>query len=416
MKHRLKAVALTLVVFGLFPFLSIAQLPKIFLQPKAPGNAKQSKFIDSIRFIPLEIKDDINLQVYTNVQVTDKYFMLTDYNQKYFLLYGKDGRFVKKVSFKKFGDGFYPSFREVSNDIVFLGKNKNYAITAKDQIEVRLDWNNPKNKKYFRKYRLSLNDTTFTIKKAVPDELDLIQAFSFHDDLYWQSNITTSPLYKTKEEYEINIYKNDKLVRQYFPYDPVNEPRFQFASENANFSRTTSPSTQFVFRPFCDTIYKMVNDSLFPAFHLVMPMENSLPPTFFTKPFKNKTERENFERNNGWMFNQIYSFYEAPDFYYLSVGFNSNYQDFVYEKQGNSTYKSKSVKADSSQYNLQLLTEFSVESKSGNFYKPVKAGDLLTFFDQNKNAVVPKELEEYLRRKPHAAAPVIVEFKFKEKP
>ena len=34
-----------------------SQLQKIYLHPKAAGNEKQSKFVDSIRFIPLEIKE-----------------------------------------------------------------------------------------------------------------------------------------------------------------------------------------------------------------------------------------------------------------------------------------------------------------------------------------------------------------------
>jgi hypothetical protein len=46
----------------------------------------------------------------------------------------------------------------------------------------------------------------------------------------------------------------------------------------------------------------------------------------------------------------------------------------------------------------------------------VKAGDLIKFFEQNKNAVVPKELQAYLNLKPQALAPVIVEYKLKETP
>lgn len=391
-------------------------MPKIFLQPKAPGNAKQSKFVDSIRFIPLELRDNVNLQDYANIQIAGRYFVLIDYGQKQIMLFEKDGRFVKKVSYKKLGASFYPLYRETTNDLVFFGQNKKYSLTSKDEIQIKLDWQNPKNKKYFKKYRINLDDTTFKITSEIPDETDLIEASPFYGKYYWQSSITTSPLFKAKEDYEIKIYENNKLVKKYFPYDPVAEPRFLFANEYASFSKTTSPSTHFIFRPLSDTIYKMVNDSLFPAYQVVMPMENSLPPSFYTKPFKNKTERENFSRNNGWMFNGIKSFFETADFYYFSVRFQTNYEAFIYQKQGNSTYKARSVKADSSQYNLQLLSDFNVNYSSGHFYKPVKAGDLIKFFEQNKNAVVPKELQAYLNLKPQALAPVIVEYKLKETP
>jgi hypothetical protein len=62
---------------------------------------------------------------------------------------------------------------------------------------------------------------------------------------------------------------------------------------------------------------------------------------------------------------------------------------------------------------LGLLGDFSMQRKGDKFYKPQKAGDLLTFFDNNKNVPVPKELQELLKSKPPRTTPVIVEFKLK---
>jgi hypothetical protein len=43
----------------LVPLIAKSQLQKIYLNPKAPGIGKQSQFVDSIKFIPLEIKEGI---------------------------------------------------------------------------------------------------------------------------------------------------------------------------------------------------------------------------------------------------------------------------------------------------------------------------------------------------------------------
>jgi hypothetical protein len=158
----------------------------------------------------------------------------------------------------------------------------------------------------------------------------------------------------------------------------------------------------------------MVEDSLFPAFQLVTPLENSLPPSFFSKPFKNKTERENFFRNNGWMFHQIYNFYETPNFIFFLVGYLGNYESYLYQKQTNTTYRTKNIKPDSSQYNLQLLADFNILRNGEWFYKTQKAADILTFFEQNKNTAIPKELESFVKSKPPASSPVIVEYKLKK--
>jgi hypothetical protein len=394
------------------PFAN-SQLQKIYLHPKAAGSEKQSKFVDSIRIIPLEVKEGIELNKYNYVQVTKSYFLINDYVDKAVLLYSKNGRFTKRIGYKKLGENLSPAYDEYSNRIVFFGNNKNYSLTSKDRLKIKLDWNNPHNKKYFKKYIIDLNDTSFTIRKDIPQQNDMLRSYRYYDDLYWQGQITTSELFKDSLDYEFKVYKDNQLIKGYFPYNPINETKFLYAEEFVNVNKTDAPYVHFITRPFCDTVYKMIRDSVVPAYQLVLPLENSLPPSFFSKPFKNKTDRENFARNNGWMLHSIYTFYETPRFIYFSVGYLSNYETYIYQKESNTTFKSKNIKPDSSQYNLQILGDYSITRKGDRFYKPMKAGNLLTFFAKNKNVPVPKELESFLKSNPHEATPVIIEFKLK---
>jgi hypothetical protein len=405
--------ALLLICNLLHSTTAHSQLQKIYLHPKAPGGGKQSQFVDSIRFIALEVKQDIRLGEYYNIQAIKKFFLLTDYQNNRLLIYSKDGRFLKNISYKKLGN-FYPRYNENTNEIVFFGGNKNYTLTTKDEIKIRLDWTNAQNKKYFKKYVIDLDDALFAIKKSIPEQNDIIESFHFYEDYYWQGEINTSSLYKDSSDYEIKLYKNNRLVKSFFPYNRINEPRFLYTEESSSYFRTDTPYIHLISRPYCDTIYKMVEDSLFPAYQLVTPLENSLPPSFFSKPFKNKTERENFFRNNGWMFHQIYNFYETPNFIFFLVGYLGNYESYLYQKQTNTTYRTKNIKPDSSQYNLQLLADFNILRNGEWFYKTQKAADILTFFEQNKNTAIPKELESFVKSKPPASSPVIVEYKLKK--
>ncbi|HEX8315572.1 MAG TPA: 6-bladed beta-propeller [Flavisolibacter sp.] len=390
-----------------------AQLPKIYLHPKAPGSEKQSNFIDSIRFIPLEIKEGIDLSLYNYIIVTTDYFLLTDYPQKTIHIYSKTGAFVKSISYKQLGERAFPDYEEHKNQLVFFGDNKNYSLTAKDRIQITLDWNNPRNKKYFTKHVIDLSDPSFAIKKDNPGENDILHANHYYDDYYWRGQITTSELYKDTLDYELKIYRNNGQVKGFFPYNPINEPRFLYTEESVVLNRTGTKDIHLVTRPFCDTIYRMIKDSMFPAYHLVLPLENSLPASFYTKAFKNKAERENFERNNGWMLHQVYNFYETSRFIYFSVGYLSNHETYLYQKQTNASFKTKNIRPDSSQYNLNLLADFGIQRKGDRFYKTQKADDLLQFFERHKAVPVPKELESFLNSKPAGNSPVIVEFKLK---
>lgn len=390
-----------------------SQLQKIFLHPKTVAREKQSKFLDSVRFIPLEIKEGIQVGAFYNIEITDKFLLLTDYQNKVLFLYSKTGQFVKQISYKKLGGTLYPGYQQRTDQIMFFGNNKNYTLTPKDQIKIRLDWDNPHNRKYFKKYTIDLKDPLLTIKNDVPIEKDILQVIHYYDDYYMQGRISTSPLYKDSLDYELKVFKGNKLAKTYFPYNRVNEPRFLFTQENVAFDRTDTPYINMISRPYCDTIYKMIKDSLFAAYKIVVPLENSLPQSFYTKAFKNTTERDNFRRNNGWMMYQVHSFYETPRFIFFMVRYFSNVDNYIYEKQTNTTYKTKNITADSSHYNLQLLPSYGLMRKGKTFYKAQKAGDVIAFFEKNKNVPVPKELEAFLKSKPPANAPVIVEFKFK---
>lgn len=402
-----------LITLSLFVSTNVqSQLQKIYLNPKGTGVGKQSQFVDSVRFIPLESKKGIEFG-YTNVSITEKYFLLTDYAAKLILLYTKDGQFARKISFKKLGERFYPRYDEATNLVVFFGDNKNYSLTPKDRLKIKKDWTNPRNQKYFTKYVIDLNDSLFAIRKVTPDENDILNAYRLYDDFYWQGKISTGELKEDTVDYEVKIYRDHQLVRGFFPYNPDNEARFLFGEENASFSKTDSPFIHFVTRPYCDTIYKMKRDSLFPVYKLVLPLENSLPEYFFTRPFKNKTERENFRMNNGWMFHQVYNFFESPGYIYFLVKYLNNFESYIYQKQSNLTFKAKNIKADNSQYNLPLLSQSNVQINGDKFYKTQKAGDLISFFEQNSNVPVPMELEGFLKSKPSKNTPVIIEFKLK---
>ncbi len=389
-----------------------APLQKLYLNPKSTAIISQSQIIDSIRFIPLQ-QEGFELSMYNNVQVTKDYFLIIDFPRKSILLYKKDGKFVKNIPYKKLGENLYPSYQEQSNQLVFFGSNKNYSLTAKDQIEISLDWNNPRNKKYFKKFTINLDDTTFALQKDVVNERDILGATPYEENAYWSGKITTSPLYKDSMDYELKIYRNNELIKGFFPYNHNNEARFLYAKENVALSKTQAPGTYLVTRPFCDTVYKMINDSIYPYYHLVLPLENTIPSSFLTAPFKNKTERENFMRNNGWMFKQFYVMYETSSFLYFGVSYVYNFETFVYDKQADITYKTGNIKPDASQYNLKLLSDFGAANSGNKFYKVVKAGDLIAFFDQYKQTLIPQELGNFLKAQPKNDAPLVVEFTLK---
>jgi len=59
--------------FGI-PVLQAQSVEKIYLNPKNPAVQKQSSYIDSLVFLPMESKEGINLNEFANVRLTNNYF------------------------------------------------------------------------------------------------------------------------------------------------------------------------------------------------------------------------------------------------------------------------------------------------------------------------------------------------------
>lgn len=390
------------------------QVEKIYINPKSPVIQKQISFVDSLQFTAFESIAGVSFNEYVNVRLTHKYFLVTDYTAGFLYIYTKKGAFVKKINFKSLTNNLYPSYNAKTNEVVFFGNNNNYTLTSKDRVKIQLDWSNERNLKYFKKYVVDLSDTAFEIKKAKPDKYNLIGAYPFYADQYIQTKITTSPLYKDSTGHEVNIYKNEKLVKTFFPYNRVNEPKFLFSEENVSVTSSGSPNISYLMRPYCDTVYKSAEGGLSPVYHLVMPVENSLPATFFTDASVTKTERENFKRNNGWAFHQIRDFYETSRLIYITISFFSHYEVYVYDKQTQTAYNATKIKGDFKQYNLSLLTSYNVTRAGHKFYKLLKADVLISFFRQNPDISVPKELAAWLQGNPDKNVPVLVAFTLKD--
>jgi len=307
-----------------------------------------------------------------------------------------------------------PSYNARTNEIVFFGNNSNYTLTSKDKVKIQLDWSNPRNLKYFRKYVINLSDTAFLIKEAKPTNYDLIFAYPFYGNQYIQTKITTSPLYKDSTGYELSVYEREKLIGQFFPYNRVNEPKFLFSDESLSVVGSDKTNTYYLMRPYCDTIYQSINGGINPVYQLVMPLENSLPANFFTEKAPSKAEKENFKRNNGWLFHQVVDFYETPKLIYLTIRFFSHYEVMVYDKQTRTAYNATKIKADPSQYNLTLLSQYNMVRSGERFYKLFKADLIAGFVKQHPEISIPDALAATLQGNTDKNKLLIVSFKLKD--
>jgi len=405
---KIKILQLLLI---LSPILAICQPIKIYLSPKAAGGANQSLFIDSLKFYPLEKSKSDSWTRYNGLNITTNYFLVND--NAFIRVYSKTGELVKEIRYKKLGENVYPRYDKAKEQLIFFYPNKNYELTAKDRIEIKNDFANPKNEKYYKKYIIDLKDSSFAFQRKKPTAFDILNAYNLKDDYYCTYEISVDKNYKDSLDYEVKIYKDNRFVKGYFPYHKQNEIRYLYASNVVAVTQeTNTPGRFYITRPYTDTIYALENDSITPAYQLILPMDNSIPKSFFEKPFKNATERENFERNNGWFLRQIYTINERNRFLVFTIGFMSNYGQYIYDRKTTAAYNIHKVKSDSTTYFLPLIDNGlnSLET-SGKYYKVLDPETLKKVYEQYKGKMdgLPVELKNSFKD-PKNPNPLIVEF------
>ncbi len=410
--------ALTFFFFLQQP-VAICQPQKLYINPKVAAGANQSKFIDSIRFVPLETNGH-PIKSWNSVVVTKNYFVIPEQitNEVKLSIFKKDGKFVKQISLKKYGERTWPFYDEKEEVLKIKARNKNYDLTNKDMLDIKENYAKPSNQKYFKSYFINLNDSAFKVQPAPVTAYDILDAGRYYDDYYYLSSISSDKMYKDSLGYELKILLNNKTVKSFFPYNRQNDTRYRFGEENIILSESDTPFIKYATRPFDYTIYMLDKDSLRPVYDLVVPLENSLPKSFFATDFKTKTEKDNYVQGHNGLIKQVYGFKETSKFIYFQLGYlYYKYEGYLYDKAERKFYRTDKIKGDSTQYNLQLIGNYGLGGESnGKCYITKKASELLEFYraNKNKNIVYPETLQAFFNTATDKSNPVIIEFTFKK--
>lgn len=391
-----------------------AQTQRLYLNPATAGAAPQSKFIEITRFIPLDASSE-KISASSVLYITSAYWVVHDYMEKKILFLTKQGEFLKSIDIKKYGDASiqYDDKKEI---LKFNIKNKNYTLLNKDLVKIRADYAKKGNQKYFKNYEIDLKDKNLRIKRTATDPYFIINARWFYEDYYYRSDLNIEPHAKDSTGYELQLLQQYQPVQSFFPFDKTGNPVFRYSNSQVNLSDTDTPYIKYASRPFNTTIYRLNKDSMTPVYEIVLPMENAMPARYVSNGFKSKADWDYFMNSNGAVFMSVNAVKEFNKFLFFGIRYMRNYESFLYDKSTAKFYKTKMIKADSSQYNIQLLQNGLGQYYNSYYYAVIPAQGIVDFYTKNKKANIdwPAELETFLKAATKNSNPVIVEYKIKD--
>lgn len=399
-------------LFNLSSLQSIAQ-EKIYFEPKAALGGRQSDFITCRGITVFETTPESKFDKYSRIIPTKNYLIVCDYSANKILVFDKSGRFINKLKNKL--DLGRLNYNEEKDRLEVVAQNKMYHLTNKDHSQILENFGNPKNKKYYRKYFIDFSDTLhFTVQKQKISGRDILNPVPYTDGMHIVNQITADKNFAKTEDYELKIYRGDSLLRQYFSYKKKNDSRYIYDGGTVAVTPSAEAGTRWVTHPYDYTIYALQKDSLYKVYSLILPLDRAIPADFFTKEFQNKTEKDNYARQNKKTVKQVYVY--NLNNRYINVGLQGMFYDnqqFIYDTQTKNFYNIEKIIPDSLTYYLPLCNNVSF-NEGALIYSRLLAADILKTAEEHKKDTVayPPLLQAYLNTATPESNPVLISFTY----
>jgi hypothetical protein len=413
MLPKLNSALLTIAISVLYCQSSVAQ-EKIYFEPKSTAGGRQSDFITCNNVVVFETTPESKFDKYSRIIATKFFFVVCDYSAKKMLVFTKTGRFVKKINSKL--DFGRLSYNEELDRLEMVVPNKMYKLTTKDNAQILEDYTNPKNRKYFRKYFINFSDTlNFLVQKQKILQEDILNPQPYINGMHFVNQVTVDKHFSEKEDYELKIYRGDSLLKQYFKYDKKHDSRYEFDGASVAVTPTVFADERWVTHPYDYTIYSLKKDSLYKVYEFVLPLERAIPGDFFSRDFQNKTDKDNYIRQNRKLVKQFYVYNLSAryiNFTMQSMLFDR--QQFIYDIKTKIFYNYEKVIPDSGTYYMPVCKNLSVNDGSV-IYARIYADDALKIYEDHKkgNINYPPLLQLYLKTATENSNPVLINFSYK---
>lgn len=388
---------------------------KIYFEPKFTGGGKQSDFVTCNGVVVFETTPESKFDKYSGIIPTKKFFVVFDYSAKKMLVFDKSGRFIKKIGSKlDFGRLTYNAEKD---RLEMVSQNKTYRLTNKDNAQILEDYQNPKNLKYYRKYFIDLTDTlNFSVRKQKIVNSDILNPVPYIDGMHFVNQMTVDHNFAKTEDYELKIYRGDSLLKQYFVYDKKKDSRYIFDRASVFIAPSAKAADErWITHPYDYTIYALQKDSLYKVYNFVLPLDRAIPADFFAREFQNKTEKDNYLRQNRKLVKQFYVYNLSGryiNFTMQSMMFEM--QQFIYDTKSKAFYNYDKIIPDSLTYYLPVCKNLAFND-GAMIYARIAAEDALKIFEDHKkdNVKYPPLLEAYFKTATANSNPVLINYNYR---
>jgi hypothetical protein len=397
-------------LFLLMTYVAGGQSPQtLYFDPTSTIGAPASRIFESITYIPLETTKQSLFGQISRLVVTPQYFIVFDYDTQGLYFFDKSGKFIKKFKDDKYTIGNMQFF-EKQNALYLLQVNRNFRPTEQEREELIRNPFSRNNRKYARAVLYDLADIQKEQIKEVPDfTIYMANPLYFNSKEWVYSIVLEDKDAKDSVDYELKVSDGNKILRSYFPYAKTNSS-YLADPGNIEFFPTNKTNTLYFTRPYNYSIYQFTSDSITALYNFVLPFENTVPKTFFSKQFSSRNELREYKQTNPgyvWKINGLVPF---NNYLFFSLDYQKRDRRFLFDKNGNRFYNINRITPDSSNAFLPIMGWNIQYYDNTALYSSISSDAMFRSkeTEQNKKPVYSELVKTYFNKSKSTANPVII--------
>jgi 6-bladed beta-propeller len=394
----------------LINYIAAGQSPQtLYFDPASTLGAPASRIFESITYIPLETTKQSVFGQISRLIVTPQYFIIFDFDTQGLYFFDKSGKFIKKYKDDKYTIGNM-QLLEKPNALYLFQVNRNFRPTEQERDEMIRNPFSKNNRKYARAVLYDLTDIQKEQIKEIPDFTIYPANPYFFDSKEWVYSVVLEDKdAKDSVNYELKISDGNKTLRSYFPYAKT-KTSYLADPANIEFFRTGKTNTLLFTRPYNYSVYQLTADSISFLYTFVLPFENTVPKTFFSKEFSSRNELREYKQINSayvWRINGLVPF---NNYLFFSLDYQKRDRRFLFDKKDNRFYNINRITADSSNAYLPIMGWNIQYYDDAALYSSVSSNAMFQSkeAEQHRNPLYSPALKSYFEKSKSSSNPVII--------
>lgn len=370
--------------------------------PSNAYGAKLSDVMEEVTYIPLETNEVSLFGRITQLEVTDKYFVLLDKDTNCILVFRRDGKFHSKIKGSFANDKIHRFTINRWKEEILLLEGWNYVFYNFDGKKIneekfRLGEPTISSFKFISEYKL-INNNGLTNKADTTTTASLI---SFLNDL-------RTP-YAHLFSYKLPTFQFDNSD----VLGAFDQPFYYYGIDTEFFYAKT----------FDYSVYKITTEKAEQVYKFLFPAGNAMPSDFTSNPIYNGKRIEYFKNNPEAIYGlaNIYQLNDNLLFQVLNNSISSKSNNLIYNLKSGKLFAIERLLADEkSNYisfanSRDFLTQGLFACDGTYVFSSMSAYDFLEAYNSNadKKIIYSKEISTYLNKAEKKDNPVLVQIRIK---